>query len=180
MTETRPAAPADAELFRAAVRDVVPLKLARRHAPARPKPPPRARFTRADEAAVLADSLKLAPGELAVETGDELSYRSSGIGEAVIRQLRRGHFRVDRELDLHGFTVSGAHAALSAFLASALATDARCVRIIHGKGRRSGPRGPVLKNMVSKVLRKSAAVVAFASARPVDGGTGALYVLLAR
>ena len=98
----------------------------------------------------------------------------------MIRQLRRGHFRVDRELDLHGFTVSGAHATLSAFLASALAMDARCVRVIHGKGRRSGPRGPVLKNMVSKVLRKSAAVVAFASARPADGGTGALYVLLAR
>jgi len=58
--------------------------------------------------------------------------------------------------------------------------DARCVRIIHGKGRRSGPRGPVLKNMVSKVLQKTAAVVAFTSARPIDGGTGALYVLLAR
>jgi DNA-nicking Smr family endonuclease len=176
--DSRPDAHADAELFREAVRDVVPLKRARRHAPARPKPPPRARFTRADEAAVLAESLQLAPGELAVESGDELTYRAAGVGEAVIRQLRRGHFRVDRELDLHGFTAAGAHAALSAFLASALAMDARCVRIIHG--RRSGPRGPVLKNMVSKVLRRTAAVVAFASARPIDGGTGALYVLLAR
>jgi DNA-nicking Smr family endonuclease len=170
----------EAELFREAVSDVAPLKRAHRHVPARPKPPPRARFTRADEAAVLEESLRLAPGELAVETGDELSYRRAGVPESLLRQLRRGAYRVDRELDLHGLNVKGAHEALSAFLASAVAFDARCVRIIHGKGRRSGPRGPVLKNMVSKVLRKTAAVVAFTSARPIDGGTGALYVLLAR
>jgi DNA-nicking Smr family endonuclease len=170
----------EAELFREAVRDVAPLKRAHRHAPARPKPPPRARFTRADEAAVLEESLRLAPGELAVETGDELSYRQAGVAQSVLRQLRRGAYRVDRELDLHGLNVRNAHASLSAFLAAAVAMDARCVRIIHGKGRRSGPRGPVLKNMVSKVLRKTAAVVAFTSARPIDGGTGALYVLLAR
>ena len=174
-----PEAHSDAELFREAVRGVAPLKRTR-HLPPRPKPPPRARFTRADEAAVLEDSLKLAPGELAVETGDELSYRRAGIGDSVVRQLRRGAYRVDRELDLHGLNVRDAHAALSSFLAAATAGGARCVRIVHGKGRRSGPRGPVLKNMVSKVLRKTAAVAAFVSARPVDGGTGALYVLLAR
>lgn len=179
-TDARSDRDADAELFREAMRDVAPLKRTQRHVPARPKPPPRARFTRADEAAVLEESLTLAPGELAVETGDELSYRQPGVAESVLRRLRRGDYRVDREVDLHGFNAHDAHAALAGFLASAIASNAHCIRVIHGKGRRSGPRGPVLKNMVSKVLRRTAAVVAFVSARPADGGTGALYVLLAK
>ena len=54
----------------------------------------------------------------------------------------------------------------------------RCVRIVHGKGLRSGHRGPVLKGVVSALLRNTGAVLAYVSARPVDGGTGALYVLL--
>jgi DNA-nicking Smr family endonuclease len=179
-TESEPAPDGDRELFREAMRGVAPLKRAPRHAPTRPKPPPRARFTRADEAAVLEESLRLAPGELAVETGDELSYRRDGVAETVVRRLRRGDYRVDREIDLHGLTAREAHAALTAFITSAIALQAHCVRIVHGKGRRSGPRGPVLKNMVSKLLRKTAAVVAYSSARPADGGTGALYVLLAK
>jgi len=52
------------------------------------------------------------------------------------------------------------------------------VRIVHGKGLRSGHRGPVLKAAVSAVLRRTGAVLAYVSARPVDGGTGAVYVLL--
>jgi DNA-nicking Smr family endonuclease len=178
-SEERTVADSDAELFRDAVRGAKPLKRTRDVAP-RPKPPPRARFTRADEAAVLEESLRFAPGELAAEIGDELQFHRSGVSETLVRQLRRGAFRVDREIDLHGLNLRDAHAALAAFLSAAVARDARCVRIVHGKGRRSGPRGPVLKNMVSTVLRKTQAVVAFASARPVDGGTGALYVLLAR
>jgi DNA-nicking Smr family endonuclease len=174
-----PDARSDAELFREAVRGVAPLRRTR-HAPPTPKPPPRARFTRADEAHVLEDSLRLGPDELAVETGDELNYRRAGVRDGVVRQLRRGGYRIDREIDLHGLNLHDAHAALSAFLGTAFTAGARCVRIVHGKGRRSGPRGPVLKNMVNRVLRKNAAVVAFVSARPVDGGTGALYVLLAR
>jgi DNA-nicking Smr family endonuclease len=52
------------------------------------------------------------------------------------------------------------------------------VRIIHGKGYRSGARGPVLKNAVNLWLRRHLDVMAFASARAIDGGTGAVYVLL--
>jgi DNA-nicking Smr family endonuclease len=51
--------------------------------------------------------------------------------------------------------------------------------VIHGKGRGSGPRGPVLKHVVNHWLRRMDDVAAFATARPVDGGTGAVYVLLA-
>ncbi len=68
--------------------------------------------------------------------------------------------------------------ALREFLARSIARHARCVRIVHGKGLGSGPRGPVLKKAVNLILRKTGAVVAFCSARAVDGGTGAIYVLL--
>jgi DNA-nicking Smr family endonuclease len=85
---------------------------------------------------------------------------------------------VQREIDLHGLTVAEAKQALRQFLIAALEARVRCVRIIHGKGLRSGHRGPVLKSAVSAVLRRSGAVLAYVSARPVDGGTGAVYVLL--
>ncbi len=96
----------------------------------------------------------------------------------VLRRLRRGEYRVQREIDLHGLTVAEAKHALRQFLIDALEHEMRCVRIIHGKGLRSGHRGPVLKAAVNAVLRRTGAVLAYVSARQVDGGTGAVYVLL--
>lgn len=169
----------DRKLFRDAVRDVKPLRHDR-HIPVPRRRPARARFTRADRLAVLEESLTGFMSDPLVASGDELSFRRPGIPEQVLRRLRRGEFRVDDEIDLHGLTVAQSKAALRDFLASALARHASCVRIIHGKGLRSGHRGPVLKSAVSGLLRRSSAVVAYTSARPVDGGTGALHVLLAR
>jgi len=80
--------------------------------------------------------------------------------------------------DLHGLRVDEAKAALREFLAEALGRGMRCVRIIHGKGMNSGPRGPVIKTAVNMILRKTGPVLAFTSARRVDGGTGAINVLL--
>ena len=96
----------------------------------------------------------------------------------MLRKLRRGDYRVQGEIDLHGLNVSEAKQALREFLAQALMRQWRCVRIIHGKGLRSGNRGPVLKAMVGATLRKVGPVLAYVSARQVDGGTGAVYVLL--
>ncbi|HEY5101142.1 MAG TPA: Smr/MutS family protein [Steroidobacteraceae bacterium] len=169
----------DAELFRAAVRDVKPLAPGPR-VPAVKKVPGRARFTRADRQAVLQESLEGPIGDDAVSGGDELVFRRAGVQPLVVRNLRRGLYRVEAEFDLHGLNVTQAKTALTAFLNEALARDYRCVRIVHGKGLRSGTRGPVLKNVVSNVLRRIVTVVAFVSARPMDGGTGALYVLLSR
>jgi DNA-nicking Smr family endonuclease len=168
---------ADAELFRAAVRDV--RRLARPVSDlARPKPPAAARFTRADHSQVLAESLLPVTDPALLETGDELAFRRHHVPESVVRRLRRGQFAVDAEIDLHGLTAVEARAALRDFIASASARHLRCVRIVHGKGKRSGPRGPVLKNVVNLWLRKSDRVLAFGSARPIDGGSGAVYVLL--
>ena len=140
----------------------------------------RAASRRADEARVLADSLAFDAHDLDVESGDELGYRCDGTSESVLRRLRRGEYAIRDEIDLHGMTQDEARAALGAFLSEAMLHGQRCVRIIHGKGRGSGHRGPVLKSAVNRWLRRHAAVAAFCSARRNDGGTGALYVLLSR
>ena len=170
----------DSELFRRAMRDVKPLKRPARVPPARRSPRPRAKFARAERAPVLQESLGSGIDLHDVQPGDELLFRRDGVPETVLRGLRRGQYRVESEIDLHGLTLSQAAAQLAAFLRAARAHELRCVRIIHGKGLRSGARGPVLKNAVNALLRRSDPVLAFASARPVAGGTGATLVLLAR
>jgi DNA-nicking Smr family endonuclease len=167
----------EVRLFREAVRDVRPLGT-RAHAPRPPRARPRARFARADRAAVLQESLEGTAADPEVIGGEALTFRRPEVQPGVLRKLRRGEYRVQREIDLHGLTVAEAKVALRQFLISALENQVRCVRIVHGKGLRSGHRGPVLKVAVSGVLRRTGAVLAYVSARQVDGGTGAVYVLL--
>ena len=170
--------PADSRLFREAVRDVRPLPQRKRATSAKRKPPARARFTAEDRARVLVESMQgFAEGEIG-DTGDEISFRRVGVQDRVLRKLKRGEYRVDEICDLHGLRVDEAKAALREFLAQALAHRLSCVRVIHGKGKGSGPRGPVLKTAVNMILRKTAPVLAFTSARRIDGGTGAINVLL--
>jgi len=170
--------PDDAALFRLAMRGVQPLKTRARSAPARRTARPRARFARAERAAVLRESLGPGTDLYEVQPGDELLFRRPGVPDSVVRSLRRGLYRVEAETDLHGLNASDATAHLGQFLRAARARGLRCVRVIHGKGLRSGTRGPVLKNTVNALLRRADAVLAFASARPADGGTGATLVLL--
>lgn len=169
----------DAGLFREAVRDVKPLAFDPPAAGPTRRPAPRARFTRADRYAVLQESLHTDVSDPELASGEELVFAREGVQKTVLRKLRRGQYQVQAEIDLHGLTVLEAKEALRAFLANALARHFRCVRIVHGKGLRSGHRGPVLKSAVSSVLRRVGPVLAYVSARQVDGGTGALYVLLA-
>ena len=180
--DSREARSEDVTLFREAVRDVKPLGRATPTAdhpsgPAR-RPRPTARFTRADRLAVLEESLTDDFLDPALASGEELVFQRPGVQAGVLRKLRRGDYRVQGEIDLHGLTVAEAKQSLREFLAQALVRQWRCVRIIHGKGLRSGHRGPVLKAMVGATLRKVGPVLAYVSARQVDGGTGALYVLL--
>jgi DNA-nicking Smr family endonuclease len=164
---------AEKRLFRDAVADAVrlPAKPLRRG----PKPKPRARFTRAAEQEVLEESLAGLPDPNEPLIGDGLWYAKPGVQDATLRKLRRGHYSVGAELDLHGLRSEPARIAL---VDSAHSRRVRCVRIIHGKGYRSGPRGPILKQKLNGWLQQRDDVVAFCSARPADGGTGAVYVLL--
>jgi DNA-nicking Smr family endonuclease len=147
---------------------------------ARPRPRPRAHFARADRRAVLQESLGGgSPLDPVEESGDALLFRRPGIPESLFRRLRSGQYRVDGEMDLHGLTAAMVEPALREFLGQALHERARVLRVIHGKGLRSGNCGPVLKLVASSYLQRVGAVLAFASAREVDGGSGAILVLLA-
>ena len=169
----------DRALFRQAMRGVRRLKSNPRQAPQLPRARPRAHFSRADRHAVLEESLGAnSPFEPVEDAGEALLFRRSNVSETVFRQLRRGQYRIDAEVDLHGMTAAMVEPVLREFLADCLQHRAQVVRVIHGKGLRSGNRGPVLKMVASNYLRRVGAVLAFASAREVDGGSGAILVLL--
>jgi DNA-nicking Smr family endonuclease len=165
-------------LFREAIRGVKPLSHAVRVTTEPPKPRPRARFSRADRMLVLEEILRGSADEPELTAADPTLFARPGVSETTLRKLRRGQYRVQAELDLHGLSLSEAKVQLREFLTESLQRNARCLRIVHGKGLRSGPKGPVLRQLVNSALRRTAPVLAFVSARQVDGGTGALYVLL--
>ena len=165
----------DALAFRAAVRGVTPLvqtPLPEGLAKAMPRVR-RRRAENIDTAMPLLEPI-LEP----MSGGDALTFQRAGVRTQVMRRLRRGLFPIEDELDLHGLTQSVARDHLAQFLGQNRDAGRRCVRIIHGKGYRSGPRGPILKAAVDFWLRRHLDVMAFTSARPIDGGTGAVYVLL--
>ncbi|MDP3583990.1 MAG: Smr/MutS family protein [Thiobacillus sp.] len=168
-----------AMLFRRAVADAIPLPPSDRAELARPRPKPVARQRRADEQQVLVDALADPwDWEAAVSTGEELYFARPGVPTAALRKLRRGGWVLQGELDLHGHTGDEARVALAAFLNRCMLEDRRCVRIIHGKGHGSKNRLPVLKNKVRHWLMQREDVLAFCQARTVDGGAGAVIVLL--
>ena len=169
----------DAALFRAHVGPVRPLAQSRAE-PRLRRPPPVPRQTLADERQVLVDLFSDEYHPADHETGEELCFARPGLQHKALRKLRRGQFRVSVELDLHGMTVPVARQALAEFLQQCRASNRRCVRIIHGKGNGSHNRGPVLKTMVNRWLQQRDEILAFCSAPPNDGGTGAVYVLLKR
>lgn len=167
----------DARLFREAIGEVRPLSTSAAPPPAGPKPAPEAVQFRADEARVRDELLARDPAHADLEMGDELRYLKPGQPKRLLQRLRRGHYSVRAEIDLHDMSSKVAREAVRLFLDDCLRHGETCVRIVHGKGLRS-PRGPVLKHMVDGLLRRRADVLAFTSARPVDGGTGAVMVLL--
>ena len=167
----------DLALFREAVADAVPLVSDRvHHEPQRPLPIPRQREL--DEAAALAETLAPAPLETLLEGGDELSYLKPGVPRTVLRDLRRGRWVTEDQLDLHGMNREQARAMLGAFLLESMARRRRCLRIIHGKGLRSPGREPVLKELVKNWLANRSEVLAYCQTRAADGGGGAVTVLL--
>jgi DNA-nicking Smr family endonuclease len=147
----------------------------------RPAPPPAvARQRELDEIEVMQE-LAHAPIDFAeVESGEELSWLRPGLQNRVLKRLRRGHWRVQDELDLHQMNTEAAAGSIRSFIDLARRDGLSCVKIIHGKGLRSGPDGPRLKRLTARLLTRIEPVCAFASAPPKDGGTGAVYVLLSR
>jgi DNA-nicking Smr family endonuclease len=176
----KPAVDSDeASLFRASVSDVTPLPRPARVEHDRPRPHPIPAQRLRDDRETLADSLSdEVPWDLGLETGEELSYARNGIGSQTLRRLRRGHWVIQDELDLHGLASEEARVLLVEFLNRCQRRGLRCVRIIHGKGLRSPNREPVLKRKVASWLMQRQEILAFCQARRTDGGGGAVVVLL--
>ena len=165
----------DRQLFRTMVGAVRPLATSTPPL-ARARPLPARRPGNVDNARSRWSDLPYSPALPAVP--ERLSYLRAGCATKLLRQLRRARYPVQGELDLHQLTVAAAHAKLGAFLTGARQCRWRCVRVVHGKGLRSGARGPVLKQLTDHLLRECTDVLAFASAPPALGGTGAVLVLL--
>jgi DNA-nicking Smr family endonuclease len=169
----------EAELFQRSIGEVAPLRTKERllHAPEQPEPIARQHL--ADEQAALEQSLSDEFSvETLLETDEELSFARNGIGQDILRKLRRGHWVIQSQLDLHGLRTDEAREALASYLREAGRRGLRCVRIIHGKGLGSVNREPVLKRKVRNWLVQKDEVIAFCQARAVDGGAGAMVVLL--
>lgn len=167
----------DSRLFRDAIGDVRRLDPVA-PPPAIPKPEPHPHMLEADEAAVPGELLDMAFDPALMEVGEELSYLHDGYPPKLLRQLKRGQYSVQDDIDLHQMNAAAAQTTITAFLAQASARGLHCVRIVHGKGLRSKAAGPVLKVLTDRLLRRRNDVIAFASARPMQGGTGAVVVLL--
>ncbi len=107
-----------------------------------------------------------------------LEFMRPGIQKSYLKQIRNGKIQIEDHLDLHGLSRDNARLTLLEFLDHAQTHSFKLVRIVHGKGYNSNNNQPVLKAMVNKWLQSIPDVLAFVSALPKDGGTGALYVLL--
>jgi DNA-nicking Smr family endonuclease len=165
--------------FRREVAGVTPIAAHRRHSLRKPAAAPLPQQSQRDERAALAESLH---GPLsaddALETGEEIAFLRHGLSRQVLRRLRRGHWTVQAQLDLHGMNRAGALEAAAEFLRRSSARGLRCVRIVHGKGLGSKNREPVLKAKLAKWLPRRDEVLACCQAPAAHGGAGAALVLL--
>jgi len=167
--------------FRRAMADVRPIapRARRRIMLRRAPPPPDARQRRRDERAVLGESMSgVASLDHLLDSGEELCYLRQGLSREVLRKLRRGHWVVQGDLDLHGLNRAQAAEQLGLFLRACSARHMRCVRVVHGKGLGSRNRARVLKHVLHKLLPRREDVIAFCQAPAAHGGGGAMLILL--
>ncbi|PTL78308.1 Smr/MutS family protein [Vitiosangium sp. GDMCC 1.1324] len=151
-------------------------------------PPPNPRLPEIidENAEALAELAELVAGQGEFDVSDSTEYiegAAPGIDARLLRSLRRGDFSIQGRLDLHGMTQAEARDAVDRFITDSRRTSKRCVLIIHGRGLNSKDQIPVLKESLRGWLsqkRVGKTVLAFATARPQDGGAGAVYVLLRR
>jgi DNA-nicking Smr family endonuclease len=151
-----------------------------------PVPNPRLPEIIDENAEALAELAEMVAGQgdfTVADTDEYIEGAAPGIDARLLRSLRRGDFTLQGRLDLHGMTQVQAKEAVDRFLTDSRRTNKRCVLIVHGRGLNSPDQVPVLKERMREWLnqkRLGKTVLAFATARPQDGGTGAVYVLLRR
>jgi DNA-nicking Smr family endonuclease len=181
-----PAPPDETRLLEEALRDVRPLNGPRRAPPPAVEPAAVTRSIVSEDAEVLAElsDLVAGQGEFDItETEEYVEGARVGLDPRLVVRLRRGEFAVEAYLDLHGMTQPDAKAALSDFIQESVRKARRTVLVVPGRGLGSPGGRPVLKHAVVQWLSHgmlSGYVLGFVTARPTDGGAGALYVLLRR
>ncbi|MDR1528876.1 MAG: Smr/MutS family protein [Burkholderiales bacterium] len=149
--------------------------------PSRVAPVPQQHRRDEHEALTLAkfgEQSKMPAWEIGQEWEDHQSFLRIGISPDVLRKLRRGHWIMQSEIDLHGMTSEEARDALQDFLIDARMHGLRCVRVVHGKGLTSPGKTPVLKGKVRRWLMFWDDVLAYCEPTPHAGGSGAVLVLL--
>ena len=172
-------AKAEKNLFQRAVGPVKPLASQPLVVLSGTPAPPKAFQQKRDDDRVLRESLSDDfDVSTLLDTDDELSYRRSGIGTDVTQKLRKGHWSLQGQIDLHGLRSDEAREALGQFIRDAHKRGWRCVRVVHGKGLGSPGKTPVLKSKVQRWLVQKNEVLAFVQAKASEGGAGALVVLL--
>jgi DNA-nicking Smr family endonuclease len=112
-----------------------------------------------------------------IDSEDGSSHRKNGIQKRTMQKLKRGHYKIGAELDLHNMTMETGRTALLEFISETQSGSLESVRVIHGKGLRS-ENGPRLKLMTRQLLRDHPQVLAYTNCKPADGGDGAVVVLL--
>ncbi len=120
--------------------------------------------------------------ELDITFSDEyIEGAVQGFSRKLMKKLKRGELPAQGHIDLHGLTKQEAETAVTDFLLESFRIGLRCVLIVHGRGLNSPESLPVLKEGLPQWLNRGRVrkvVLAFATARPYDGGTGATYVFL--
>lgn len=191
--QTSPSAGAQTDegdrLFFEAMHDVTPIGHdadPKRRVPPEPrssKPPP---FLLQEELEVYDHLVELVSGEGSFELTFSDEYVEGavlGLSPEILKKLRQGEFSYQDYVDLHGCTREEAREAVIHFVEESFALRRRCLLIVSGRGLNSIDKEPVLKGGLVKWLTRAPLarlVLAFASARPCDGGAGAFYVLLRR
>ena len=164
--------------FLEAMKDVNPIEQSNRVQHKKNRPSTRPIQSLRDDQQVLVDMLSEPDDLSSIETGDELFFSRSGLQHKLIKRLKRGELSIQAELDLHRLTKKEAREEVIHFLHYCQQNNFRQIRIIHGKGHGSKGKIPVLKTLINHWLQQRDDILAFCSARPCDGGTGAIYVLL--
>lgn len=180
----------EVSIFRQALKEAGVKQLSSNRAdPGKPKKPDHEakaeRRAAATSASVTHDISRTSDGR--VEPVRPSAYLDFAVADLPYRthsQLKRGRISWEAGLDLHGYTLEEARHELESFLHDARSRRYRCVLVVHGKARTGAGSGfddyPVIKSHVNAWLREWPSVLAFCSARDLDGGTGAVYILLRR
>jgi DNA-nicking Smr family endonuclease len=175
----------EAAYFLEAMSDVEPIEENKSRVARRPNPGARpAHPVRDDEMEAMAHLSDLVSGAAEIDitfTDEYIEGSVHGFSRKLMQKLKRGQFPIQDYVDLHGLTKEAAEIEVRDFLMKSRSQGLRCVLVVHGRGLNSENHIPVLKERLPLWLSRGPVrkiVLAFATARPYDGGTGALYILL--